>query len=307
MDDSTSPSSGSGGLQEVIITLPRPLVATLALLLVAGAVASAWLAVQAETESLRDVAKSVLLVLLPMMVVVAAAIGIRRTSTTQVDELVTAFIEKTVLARFQLACTQRTFHEFPFTAVRLAQPTGGRSYAGFDFDWADEARRDEPARVWVKMNVLNFEVIVDQALRWPTPVDAPKERRAAPEVLDPLGGPAGPQPSLGGADTELPSAFFDGDNLETVLKHPVARHLAMTIQGSIEEDYKIRLLLELAADGTVLMHLSFRQKLRTHFLASPFLKRYYAEDAAILVGILFRELHKSPFLAPAASGRKVTA
>lgn len=279
MDDSTSPSSGSGGLQEVIITLPRPLVATLALLLVAGAVASAWLAVQAETESLRDVAKSVLLVLLPMMVVVAAAIGIRRTSTTQVDELVTAFIEKTVLARFQLACTQRTFHEFPFTAVRLAQPTGGRSYAGFDFDWCDEVRRGEPARVWVKMNVLNFEVIVDQALRWPTPVEA---------------------------TTELPSAFFDGDNLETVLKHPVARHLAMTVQGSIEEDYKIRLLLEPAADGTVLMHLSFRQKLRTHFLASPFLKRYYAEDAAILVGILFRELHKSPFLAPAASGRKVT-
>lgn len=280
MDDSSSPSSsGSGGLQEVIITLPRPLVATLALLLLAGAVASAWLAVQAETESLRDVAKSVLLVLLPMMVVVAAAIGIRRTSTTQVDELVTAFIEKTVLARFQLACTQRTFHEFPFTAVRLAQPTGGRSYAGFDFDWADTARRGEPARVWVKMNVLNFEVIVDQALHWPTRVDA---------------------------GTELPSAFFDGDNLETVLKHPVARHLAMTVQGSIEEDYKIRLLLEPADDGTVLMHLSFRQKLRTHFLASPFLKRYYAEDAAILVGILFRELHKSPFLAPAASGRKVT-
>lgn len=279
MDDSSSPSSGTGGLQEVIITLPRPLVATLALLLLAGAVASGWLAVQAEAESLRDVAKSVLLVLLPMMVVVAAAIGIRRTSTTQVDELVTAFIEKTVLSRFQLACTQRTFHEFPFTAVRLAQPTGGRSYAGFDFDWADEARRSEPARVWVKMNVLNFEVIVDQALRWPTPVDA---------------------------QTDLPSAFFDGDNLETVLKHPVARHLAMTVQGSIEEDYKIRLLLEPGGDGTVLMHLSFRQKLRTHFLASPFLKRYYAEDAAILVGILFRELDKSPFLAQAAGGRKVT-
>lgn len=280
MDDSSSPSSGTGGLQEVIITLPRPLVATLALLLLVGAVASGWLAVQAEAESLRDVAKSVLLVLLPMMMVVAAAIGIRRTSTTQVDELVTAFIEKTVLSRFELACTQRTFHEFPFTAVRLAQPTGGRSYAGFDFDWADAARRSEPARVWVKMNVLNFEVIVDQALRWPTPVDA---------------------------QTDLPSAFFDGDNLETVLKHPVARHLAMTVQGSIEEDYKIRLLLEPGGDGTVLMHLSFRQKLRTHFLASPFLKRYYAEDAAILVGILFRELDKSPFLAQAAGGRKVTA
>ncbi|MFZ5547410.1 MAG: hypothetical protein ACOZJX_01820 [Pseudomonadota bacterium] len=279
MDDSSSPSSGTGGLQEVIITLPRPLVATLALLLLAGAVASGWLAVQAEAESLRDVAKSVLLVLLPMMVVVAAAIGVRRTSTTQVDELVTAFIEKTVLARFELACTQRTFHEFPFTAVRLAQPTGGRSYAGFDFDWADEARRGEPARVWVKMNVLNFEVIVDQALRWPTPVDA---------------------------QADLPSAFFDGDNLDTVLKHPVARHLAMTIQGSIEEDYKIRLLLEPGDDGAVLMHLSFRQKLRAHFLASPFLKRYYAEDAAILVGILFRELHKSPLLAPLAGEQRVT-
>jgi hypothetical protein len=275
----TSASDAGGRLQEILITLPRWLVALLLVLVVVGAVAAGWLAATSPAESVREVAKSVLLVLLPMVVLVLAAIGVRRTSTTQVDELVTAFVEKTLLQRFQLACGQRTFHDFPFTAVRLVQPTGGRSYAGFDFDWADGARQGEPARVWVKMNVLNFEVIVDQAIRF------------APAV----------------SGERLPSAFFDAHSLGMLLDHPVAQHMAMTLQGSIEEGYKIRLILEPTGEpGTVLMHLSFRQKLREHFLASPFLKRYYAEDAAILVGILFRELQKSPLLAPATPGRKVT-
>ena len=35
--------------------------------------------------------------------------------------------------------------------------------------------------------------------------------------------------------------------------------------------------------------ISFRQKLRENFLSSPFLKRYFTEDAAIAVGVLYKE------------------
>src|SRR6185295_17258391 len=123
-------------------------------------------------------------------------IGSRRTSTAQVDQLVTAFVEKTVLARFQLACRHRTFHDFPFQAVHLAVPTHGRSYAAFDFTWHEPARRHQKARVWVKMNVINFEVIVEQPIVWPE-----------------------------GPDKMLPDKFFDHDNLDEVLEHPFAKHI----------------------------------------------------------------------------------
>ncbi len=273
MSDSAA-SSSTAGLHEVILTLPRPIVAGLAVLMVAGAIAAAWMATTSTTPSLQEVAKSVLLVLLPLLVIVIAAIGIRRTSTHQVDQLVTAFLEQTVLQRFQLACTHHEAHPYPFSEVALARRTFGRSYADFRLT-ADcprcqqrpELPRPPPSTVWVKMNVINVEVGTTLRLAWP-----------------------GALP---------PNALYDRQTIAPVFEHPLLRRLSMTIQGSVEEDYKVRVLFEPGGDGHVQAHLSFRQKLRDHFLGSPFLKRYYAEDAVILVGVLFHELLKAGLLPPA--------
>lgn len=273
MSDSPA-SSSTSGLHEVILTLPRPAVAGLAVLLLTGAIAAAWMATTSTTQSLQEVAKSVLLVLLPMLVIVAAAIGIRRTSTHQVDQLVTAFLERTVLQRFELACTHHEAHPYPFSEVALARRTFGRSYADFRLSancprcqQRPELPLPPPATVWVKMNVINFEVGTTLRLAW---------RGALP-----------------------PNALFDRQTITPVFEHPLLRALSMTIQGSVEEDYKVRVLFEPDGDSHVQAHLSFRQKLRDHFLGSPFLKRYYAEDAVILVGVLFRELLKAGLLPPA--------
>jgi hypothetical protein len=263
----SSTNSPSSPLQEIIVTLPRPLVVALAMLLVLTLGGAGWVAATAAAESLRDLAKSVLLVVLPMSVVVAAAIGVRRTSTTQVDQLVTAFLEQTVAARFALACEQRGSHPFPFSRADLVTGTLGRSYVEFKLTW--DKRAEAPARVWVKMNVVNFEVAVEQRLRWPVPL---------------------------ADDATLPHGLFDAKSLDDVFAHPLMRHLAMTVQGSVEEGYKVRALFRREAGGTVLARLSFRQKLREHFLASPFLKRYYAEDAVILVGVLFGEMADNQLL-----------
>jgi len=272
MADNT-PTSTASGLHEVIVTLPRPAIIALAVLLLAGALLSAWFAALSPQQSVQEVAKSVLLILLPMLVVIAAAIGIRRTSTTQVDQLVTAFLEETVLERFALACRHHEEHPYPFSEVALARGTCGRSYV--EFRLTSDCRRCQqhpqrplapPATVWVKMNVINFEVGSSVRLVWRKPQ---------------------PQDKL-----------FDRANLAEVFGHPLLSALKMTIQGSVEEDYKVRAVFEPTADGHLLAHLSFRQKLRDHFLASPFLKRYYAEDATILVGVLFSELSKAALLPP---------
>jgi len=146
MDDASATSTGSN-LHEIIVTLPRPAVIALAALLLVALGAGGWLALTSQVDNVRDVAKSVLLVVLPMTVVVAAAIGIRRTSTTQVDQLVTAFLEETVASRLALACQHRRAHPFPFSRCDMVTGTHGRSYVEFRLTWDDRA--DEPARVWV--------------------------------------------------------------------------------------------------------------------------------------------------------------
>jgi hypothetical protein len=267
----SNPTHTASGLHDVIVTLPRPAIIALAVVLVAAALVSAWMAARATEQGVQEVAKSVLLILLPMLVVVAAAIGIRRTSTAQVDQLVTAFLEETVLERFALACRYHEEHPYPFSEVELARETFGRSYVEFRLSancrrcqQHPQRRLPPPTTVWVKMNVINFEVGSSVRLLWPGPLPA--------------------------------DALFDRENLTKVFKHPMLHSIAMTIQGSVEEDYKVRAIFESDGDGHVLAHLSFRQKLRDHFLASPFLKRYYAEDATILVGVLFNELAKATLL-----------
>lgn len=263
-------SSAAAGLHEIVVTLPRTAIAALGLLLAASMAASLWLALHAGSDGVRDLAKSVLLVLLPIGVVLAAAIGIRRTSTTQVDELVTAFLDRTVASRLQLACAHRGTHSFPFTGATLTKPARGRSVAEYRLDWAGHAHA--PADVWVKMNVVNFEIGTALSLRW-----------------------------QGGLP---PSGFVGPANLGEVLDHPVLRHVASTVQGSVEEGYKVRALFQPQGPGRIGLRISFRQKLGEHFLASPFLKRYYAEDMAILVDVLFRELDEAGLLPPPADGEE---
>ncbi|MFO1340299.1 MAG: hypothetical protein U1F53_19075 [Burkholderiaceae bacterium] len=263
-------SSAAAGLHEIVVTLPRAAIVALALLLALSVAASLWLALHAGSDGVRDLAKSVLLVLLPISVVLAAAVGIRRTSTTQVDELVTAFLDRTVATRLQLACEHRGTHGFPFAGATLTKPALGRSVAEYRLDWAGHAHA--PADVWVKMNVVNFEVGTELSLRWP---------EALPK-----------------------SDFLGPANLDEVLGHPVLQHLASTVQGSIEEGYKVRALFKPQGPGRIGLRLSVRQKLGEHFLASPFLKRYYAEDMVILVGVLFHELDEAGLLPPPGEGEE---
>ncbi len=270
MADKPSSSSATAGLHEIVVTLPRAAIVALGLLLTASIAASLWLALHAGSDGLRDLAKSVLLVLLPISVVLAAAIGIRRTSTTQVDELVTAFLDRTVATRLQLACAHRGTHRFPFDTATLTKPALGRSVAQYRLDWSE--KRHAPADVWVKMNVINFEIGTELELVW---------SQGLPQ-----------------------SDFFGPANLDEVLDHPVLRSVASSVQGAIEEGYKVRALFAPRGAGRVGLEISFRQKLGEHFLASPFLKRYYAEDMVILVGVLFRELDEAGLLPPPGEGEE---
>jgi hypothetical protein len=270
---SSSPGPSQHSLQEIIVTLPRWAVGGLLAVLAAAMVLAGWVALNGASDKQRELATTLLLVLVPTFVAVGVALGVQRSGTEQVDALVTDYLEHTVQQRLRLACEQRTLHAFPFERVRLVAPALNRSFVLFRLDWATDAKGQRPhdsVEVQVKMNVVNVEIMTNPRLQW--------------------------------TDAALPpNLLLEPGEHTLVLGHPVAQRLAGALQGALEEGYAVRLLFDRDRQGAPRLRLSVRQKLQQHFLASPYLKRYHAEDAAIFIGWLFTELSEAGLLPTAAA------
>jgi hypothetical protein len=280
------PPSGTGGIKDAIVTLPLWGISLLAALCVASLAFAAWLGLFADEADLKSDAVHLLLVIIPLSSAVIAAIAIRRTSTKQIDELVTAFLDHTLRQRFEAWTSRRatsgvTALEYPFSRVRLYEPSANRSYAFYMFS---DASRDQML-VGVKSNVFNFEVFTTLPLALPAGMAAPAE------------------PLIANAQT-----------LEQMRMHPIVSKFMGIAQGSVSEGYEVKFAFSPAGhsssgpcnhgSATHDMHISLRQKVRENFLTSPFLKRYFAEDAAIAVRVLFLEWRNSG-LAPVLAGTSI--
>jgi hypothetical protein len=269
-DSSSKPGSG---LHDTIITLPVAAIVALGLLAIGGLVFAGWAALS-PVQGLQEVAAPLIVVLAPLLFAVVAAVGVRRASVGQIDRLVASFLDVTVRQRLELACGDAKRQRYPFSRVSLVRASEGRSYVEFLLHWAHDTWA--PVTVGVKMNVFNIEVFADLPLRWPA---------------------AQPEPTL-------ETHFIGPDSLDVVARHAVLQHFQGAIQGSVAEGYEVRATLKPLAGGAVKLHLSIRQKLREHFLASPYLKRYFAEDVAIVVGVIYNEWAESgmALLSPRTGG-----
>jgi hypothetical protein len=271
--DASSSSATSPGLRDTVVTLPVAAIVALLALVLAGMGFAVWLAAGGP-DALRETGGQMLVVLLPLLFVLIAAIGVRRSSVRQIDALVSSFLDVTVRERLERWCLNQANNDFPFSRVDQVLFSRGQSFAGFELHWAK--LRYPPARIDVKMNVFNIEIISRFALR--------------------LAAPAG------AGDTPIDTRFIDRAQLGQVANDPVLRHFQSAIQGSVEEGYAVKTVLRRtpgASEAT--LDLSIRQKLRDHFLASPYLKRYFAEDIAIVVGVMFQEWHRSGLADPGAA------
>jgi hypothetical protein len=275
--------SGTSGVKDAIVTLPLWGISLLAALCLASLAFAAWLGIFAEEPDLKSDALHLLLVIIPLSSAVVAAIAMRRTSTKEIDALVTAFLDHTLRQRFEAwtsrrAATGAAVLNYPFSQVRLYEPSANRSYAFYMFS---DAGRDQ-LLVGVKSNVFNFEVFATLPLALPAGVAAPSE------------------PLIANSQT-----------LDRVRAHPIISKFIGITQGSVNEGYEVKFAFSPAGDApsaacdhgpaTHEMHISLRQKVRENFLTSPFLKRYFAEDAAIAIRVLFLEWRSSG-LAPVLSG-----
>ena len=270
----TPAGSNNAGLRDLIVTLPPLSIAAMVTLAVVGLGGAIWLIFNGPSESVQTAAAHTIVVLLPTAGALIAALGVRRSSTDQIDRLVETFLEKTVLQRLEKWCSAQSGvgRSFPFSAVKLLEPVNGRSYAFFRLTGRDNSGSHD---VGIKMNVFNFEVLTkfDLAVK--------------PEQI--------------GGDF-VRNHLINHETLAKVSSDPILRHFIGSLQGSVEEGYTVKVAFDeprTTPAGTLIgSHFSFRMKLKENFLTSPFLKRYFSEDAAILVNVIFNELDWSG-MAPA--------
>lgn len=262
---SDAPSSTHPGLRDTIVTLPVAAVVALLVLVLAGMGFAAWMAARGP-EPMREAAGQMLVVLVPLLFVLIAAIGVRRSSVHQIDQLVSNFLDVTVRERFERACLNHEATDYPFSRVVQEQKSMGQSFVRFALHWAKG--QHAPVHVSVKMNVFNIEIIS----RFPLLLS---------DVADP-------------GVVPIDAHFIDRAHLGEVARDPVLRHFQSTIQGSVEEGYAVKTVLRRSAGAReATLDLSIRQKLHDHFLASPYLKRYFVEDIVIVVGVMFSEWRAS--------------
>lgn len=293
MSDPTqnSPATSTAtGLKDAIVTLPAWALTLISFLCFGVLGLSIYFALYGKTDAMKAASVQLLVVLVPLGTAVLAAIAIRRTSTRDIDRLIAAFLEKTLLERFQIWCdepspqtvskTTQTLKNspskpqgiaFPFSRVKLVAPTMGKSYAQYVFESAVSPYLDAPQTVSVKTNVFNFEVFANLSLpAW-----------LGEQVLS--------------AQAAEQTLIIGAKNLEIALQNPIVAAFHSVIQGSVNEGYEVNVSYRTQATQTHnewFLSFSFRQKLQSNFLTSAFLKRYFAEDAAILVRVLFNEYAK---------------
>ena len=267
--------SGANGIKDAIVTLPAWGIFLIGLLCISSLLTALWLLAFSKEDNLKGNAIQLLIVLIPLTSAVIAAIAIRRTSTRQIDRLVTGFLEETVLERVKSWAhpfQRNGLSDFiyPFSDVKLVSPTQNRSYAYFSFRWREMPQHE--AIVGIKTNVFNFEIFARISIETPNTINI----NSAHENI-----------------------LITKENISTISNHPILSQFIGIIQGSASEGYEIKIEFgkpEIKEQCTnISMHISLRQKLRENFLASPFLKRYFAEDAAIAIGVLFSEWQKSSF------------
>lgn len=256
---------GQQGLKDVIVTLPGwgiGMIAGICLLSLFLAIA---MVLTSPSENIRGHALQLLVVLVPLGSAVIAGMAMRRTSTQAIDNLVTGFLEKTIMERMKIHCGQDAIlgmEAYPFSKVILSRTGRNSSYVIYNLVMRQGG---DVVKVGFKCNVFNFEIFAS----------LPIERGDW----------------VKNGDISVEEAVLVNENMVEALRHKVLRFFPGVLQGSMSEGYEIYVKFRdapVSEDGWI-MDISFRQKLRENFLSSPFLKRYFAEDAAIAVGVLYRE------------------
>lgn len=217
-------------------------------------------------DALHSTGGQLLVVCLPILSVAIGVLGASGSSTKRIDALVAEYLRNTLQDKLRTYLVHDQsdsprLSPFPPLFERMAPHYRNEltSYCFYRFFDAQERRFD----VLVKSNVFNFEVSMRLQLRC-LPAGVTAEHLSHPYNFNSL--------------EDWPAARGN----------PLVNLVAGCVHGSLAEGYAVYLDANPDGDGMTL-NMQLRQKLRENFLTSPYLRRYFAEDAAIGAYVFFSD------------------
>lgn len=259
---------GMSGVRDNLLALPRWVVAVATSVPVIGVVAGVVLLVMPGIEAeLRTSGVQLLVVSVPALALLVGLLGSTWTRTERIDAMVARFLRHTVAAKLEAylvkpADSEGPRHAYPPMFERIEQDFRAEitSYCYY-YLYDERGRRFD---VLLKSNIFNFSFKVCLRLAEPPP----------------------------GFDTVDADATLNIDSLEgwdAISRNPMVAMVCLAIHGSLSEGYTIYVSSRRTSDGGVHVSYLFRQKPEVNFLTSPFLRRYFSEDAAIATYFFFQE------------------
>jgi hypothetical protein len=260
-NDSQSP------LNDNLLALPRWAVFSAVGLLTAGVtVGFVLLFAPGLSDALRSAGGQMLLISLPALALTTGLLGATWARTERIDDMVAWYLTHTVGDKLEnylvgsrnLDKTQSQFPPLFVRMERIWQKQFGSfcTYRLFD---AQDRRFD----LFVKSNVFNFEISyclhVSPTLTTTTP-----------------------------AETNHSHAILSLTDWPSYSTHPLVELVTGTLYGSLSEGYSVYFDFKSEESGQCVNY-KLRQKLETNFLVSPYLRRYFAEDAAIASYFFYAE------------------
>ncbi len=253
-------------LRDSLLALPTWAAYTAIGLLSGGvAVGLALLLAPGMDDTLRSAGGQLLVVSLPVLSVAIGVLGASWSRTERIDELVADYLRKTVGDKLEAyLLPSKTGQEGPFPPLFARMERDFRkditSYCHYHLYDKGGRRFD----LLVKSNIFNIEVSLGLRLGAPPPGFTPA-LAAQPNNFNSL------------ADWPAASA------------HPLVNLAPLTLHGCLAEGYTLYVDGDLLHDGGLKVNVRLRQKLEDNFLTSPYLRRYFAEDAAIAAYFFYAE------------------
>jgi hypothetical protein len=253
-----SQASDGYDLRDSLIALPQRLLLLIACIPLAAVGLGVYLIFSETADSVRASGSLLITLSTPALTVAVGLAAAARVRTDDIDRLVATWLTHTVkdkLAEYLVGddATPES-RPFPplFSSVQALADRTTSSFCAFEItDFEDRSHL-----LYVKSNIFNLEIGMSFALD-----DVPKH----------------------------PMLLSDLEGWATRRDDPRVMRVTDTIYGAISEGYAVYITTGGHGDGD---HVSyrFRQKLQTQFITSPYTRRYFAEDLAILSYFMHAEM-----------------
>jgi hypothetical protein len=254
---------GSSSLRDNLLVLPRwAAFGAVGVLLAGTAIGATLLLAPGDGEQLQGAGAQVLAISLPSLAFALGVLGTARARTSRIDALVARYLRGTMASKFRdylVGSKPSASGYLPPMFVRLETDYRPEVASFCMYHLFDAGGRRFDASV--KTNLFNFEVNV--ALRF-----APGSQ---------------PEP------VERTYALADVDDLVAVRDEPLISVAYATLKGALAEGYEAYVAAAPEDGGVLGARYQIRQRVQSNVMISPYLRRYFAEDAAIFVYWFYRE------------------